>query len=482
MNPKEDLLRKSLEKIAGKSQKLGKNDLKDLKDSLIDYYKTLLEVASPGMNVKIIRLSLLISIKSSYFQKAKPTTNNENDEINEEFYVSGCQLNYHLLSVSKSPQEIQKNSKDALDLVSRYGHKLEPHPLYKLYKVKPTRSELDKSTMIKSNKLTDGKSSKIIKIIDKVVQNSGAELVLTDEETSKEFDCLHILATGGLCNQLVMVSFSDMDEKDFKEMTTSAKYAKQVYIRVRKTLVLSNRFQMNKESDIKVLAFECEQKLTAVISAANLFPNDPSVFKSVKGCKITTCPAIDHLSLNPNQFDSRYDFEWGLSWAPEFEGRGGLDYYFPIGWKGYALKVLGKYDDGRDDWIVKHNASGWAVGYHGVSYDPVKKIQSILNSKLRPGLGQVYQSSQDCNPLLSGPQKGRVVGKGIYLSQKIDVPERSYSTPLEVDGKKYIVLFQCRIKPREIRMPKEVPTYYVVPDGDYIRPYRILVKEVTNKH
>lgn len=382
--------------------------------------------------------------------------------------------------MSKSAQNVQENSKNALDLIARYGQKLEPHPLYKLYKLKPTQSDLSKSSKIKSNKITNEKVSKIVKIIDRVVRESGAELVLTDQETSKEYDCLHILATGGLCNQLVMISFDDMDKSNFEEMTTSTKYAKEVYTKTRKALISSNRFQMNKEADIKILAFECEPTLRAVISAANLYPNDSSEFRNVQGCKITTCPAIDYLSLNPNQFDSQFNFTWGLNWKPDFEGRGGLDYYFPKGWEGYALKVLGKYDDGNDNWIVKKSSQGWAVGYHGVSNEPEKKIPSILNDKLNPGARQVYQSSIDCNPLLTGDQVGRKVGKGVYIAQKIEIPERSYSTPFEVDGKKYIVLFQCRMKPQEIRIPTNKSEFYILPDGDYIRPYRILVKEVTN--
>ena len=383
-----------------------------------------------------------------------------------------------MLSVSKGSKNFSDNSKKALELISKYGHKLEPHPLYKLYKIKPTQSDLSSSSIIKSKKNPDEKNSKIIKIIDRIVRDSGAELVLTNDETSNEFDCLHILATGGLSIQLVKINFTDMGESDFRNMNSSTIYAKQVYDKARKALVNSGRFQMNNQSDIKIIAFECEPTLTAIVSAANLFPNDSSKFKDVSGVEITTCPAVDYLKLNPNQFDSRYNFSWDEDWSPKCEGRGGLDYYFPIGWEGFALKVLGKYDNGNDDWINKRNESGWAVGYHGVSNNPEEKIPSILGDKLNPGSGQLYEYSKDCNPLLSEEEKDRYVGKGVYLAQKVEDSENIYSEPIEIEGKYYKVLFQCRMKPQEIRMPKGRPDYYVIPDGDFIRPYRILVKEV----
>ena len=28
-----------------------------------------------------------------------------------------------------------------------------------------------------------------------------------------------------------------------------------------------------------------------------------------------------------------------------------MKYFHPIGWKGYALNVTGKYDKGNDDWL-----------------------------------------------------------------------------------------------------------------------------------
>ena len=44
-----------------------------------------------------------------------------------------------------------------------------------------------------------------------------------------------------------------------------------------------------------------------------------------------------------------------------------LPYYSPQVWKGFGLKVKGKYDNGSDDWLAcDGNENEWAVAYHGV--------------------------------------------------------------------------------------------------------------------
>ena len=54
--------------------------------------------------------------------------------------------------------------------------------------------------------------------------------------------------------------------------------------------------------------------------------------------------------LTGGMLDSRGNREsgWGVN-----EKRGGFPYLPPPkGWKGYGLKVLGKYDNGNDDWLA----------------------------------------------------------------------------------------------------------------------------------
>jgi len=88
-------------------------------------------------------------------------------------------------------------------------------------------------------------------------------------------------------------------------------------------------------------------------------------FAELKSLKqIHTSLVMDGIKLSPNMLDSRGNRESG--WG-ENEKRGGFDYIPPKGWKGFGLKVLGKYDNGNDDWITYNgNPNEWAIAYHGI--------------------------------------------------------------------------------------------------------------------
>ena len=161
-------------------------------------------------------------------------------------------------------------------------------------------------------------------------------------------------------------------------------------------------------------------------------------------------------------------------WA-EGEKRGGREYYPPIGWKGFGLKVLDKYED--NEWIGMQNTPGeWCVAYHGVgrhqSSEQVKKIVAlIIISKFKPGNWQVHEDDDDIN------HEGEKVGKGVYCTPKIEIAE-SYAGTSNINGKEYKTVLMARVKPDKIRCPKNKEDYWVVNGTtDEIRPYRILLKE-----
>jgi hypothetical protein len=86
------------------------------------------------------------------------------------------------------------------------------------------------------------------------------------------------------------------------------------------------------------------------------------------------------------------------------EKRGGMDYHFPRGWFGYALKVKDQYDNGNNDWIDKWDESGYCVAYHGFMNEkdgkgPINAINFILNNKLKPGGRQQYKYSKNWNSI-----------------------------------------------------------------------------------
>lgn len=178
--------------------------------------------------------------------------------------------------------------------------------------------------------------------------------------------------------------------------------------------------------------------------------------------------------LTPNMLDPRGDNKDG-GWAPRnAEQRGGFPYDPPHTYKGYGLKVLGKYDGGNDTWLGCNNSPGeYPVAYHGVGQgnpQALGLVGVIANSQFRPGQGQAYQNYNDAR------HPGNKVGVGVYVTPRISVAEGYASSTAGLNGRNYYPVFMCRVKPDKIRYAAERPDYWVL-DPQYIRPYRVLIKE-----
>lgn len=51
-------------------------------------------------------------------------------------------------------------------------------------------------------------------------------------------------------------------------------------------------------------------------------------------------------------------------------------YFFPIGWKGHALNVAGRYGN-NDNWLMmNNNQEEWYVMFHGTNFDGFKGIMN----------------------------------------------------------------------------------------------------------
>ena len=221
-------------------------------------------------------------------------------------------------------------------------------------------------------------------------------------------------------------------------------FASNIYKQAKLALKESNLFKDPDEKMVKIVAFECNSPLKAVVLITNEELNN-----QINESRVSMIPVaiINHFSLNLNYFDQRGDMKW-LFGHKSCDKRGGYDYYFPIEWKGYGLSVLDKY--GKDtNWLPKWK-SGWVIGYHGMSSN-IEEVKSVLDNKLIPGSGQLYQYHDDVNKLK--PAGERKVGRGIYFAQKIEIAQK-YSVEVVPRGctKAYIIILQCRLKPDEIRI------------------------------
>ncbi|PKY56949.1 ubiquitin-domain-containing protein [Rhizophagus irregularis] len=144
--------------------------------------------------------------------------------------------------------------------------------------------------------------------------------------------------------------------------------------------------------------------------------------------------------------------------------RGGEIYKRPCGWNRIALNVINKYPEGNgwlgvDFQIGEIPQNEWAVSYHGTDYKNAKSIAAdgYLLSK-----GLLFN-----------------FGKGIYSTLDIDVAA-SYSRSFELNGERYIFVFQNRVNPKTLRKISkditEVGEYWISPNECDIRPYGICIK------
>ena len=174
---------------------------------------------------------------------------------------------------------------------------------------------------------------------------------------------------------------------------------------------------------------------------------------------------------------SEYGHNFNGVWGDN-EKRGGRDYIPPRGWVAYGLNVLGKYDNGNNDWLACNGRPGeWCVAYHGLangqSSDNVKKVIAlVLHNNLKPGAGQACKGYNNDNP----NSKVRV---GVYCSPNPIVID-GYAGQMQVNGHSYSIAFMLRVKPDKIRYANEQKDYWVLNGNfDEIRPYILLIKKMS---
>ena len=134
--------------------------------------------------------------------------------------------------------------------------------------------------------------------------------------------------------------------------------------------------------------------------------------------------------------------------------RGTEKYYPPYGWFGIGLNVLGKYDEGSNDWLDK-DSNKWAIAYYSVGQNSSSnKVIEILNEiiieqKLNQGNNQFKCSSMDKR------HPNKKVGVGIYLTPDINIAER-FSGRILINNKKYRVVLMAKVLIEKIREPNDI--------------------------
>ena len=185
--------------------------------------------------------------------------------------------------------------------------------------------------------------------------------------------------------------------------------------------------------------------------------------------KVEKSILLNGCKLNRIMLDCRGDRNvgWGIN-----EMRGGKPYSPPMGWMGYGIRVLGRFDGGDDTWLdFKNNPGEWAVAYHGMGSSSSGEI-NINNDLFNTVIRQKFKKSNDKY------NEGKTVGEGVYMTPLPNIME-SFCKVYNYQGKKYKIGIMCRVKPDKIRCPADGDDFWIINGTDNeVRPYRILIKEI----
>jgi hypothetical protein len=209
------------------------------------------------------------------------------------------------------------------------------------------------------------------------------------------------------------------------------------------------------------------------------------------------CRAFEQAVGGHVDFDKIFDFRFNEDLRSRKEAplqrRGGVLYREPVGWKRFAIKSKGVYDNGDNTWMKMSGEEGeWGVAYHGTA---MKIVPLIVENGFKVGTGQ---GAKNCNDVRTGD----LVGTGVFCTPNL-TPVECYANGNEdkgseqkeaaatVDGKTLFFAFQCRVNPKAIRRPdrrfarnndEEIMGVdgvfeWIINNPKDIRPYGVLVRE-----
>ena len=172
-------------------------------------------------------------------------------------------------------------------------------------------------------------------------------------------------------------------------------------------------------------------------------------------------------------FDCRANVDWRQQTDTIKHTRGGLPYTEPNGFYGFAVNVLGKYDNGDNRWMKADGSPGeWAIAYHGTK---VSGFPQILQKGFIAGGGQAYAGSQCV-------KTGKTVGVGVYCTPGLYTASRYGGSGHTFEGHQIVFVMQCRVRPSAIKHVSDCATdpeaFWVVNDPKDIRPYRVLITKM----
>ena len=334
---------------------------------------------------------------------------------------------------------------------------------------------------IKEALLSNNESKTFIAgVFAKYLKNKGMNVQIISESPFPNYNLklLDWISTGFISHTKITLSFNY--EENYSQTLIETPKKRKAFIEKWRNILYRNSgiplYKIYFHSLIKgciFLSFSTEDTLTkstiSEIKESNPELKDITFEILIKGCLIP-------LDL--------FDPEWnnlGIGWAPKGEKRGNREYDSPTEeWFGYALNVSNKYES--DIWLNMNNSYGeWWVAYHGAgrisqSDEETKRIiHNITVDDFMAGQNQFYYDVKNSNE--ESNREYINVGKGLYLTDKIDTALEYSGKVKDEQGIIYNIAFMCRVNPNKVRIPDcQKDNFVVDPNSDCVRAYRILLK------
>ena len=205
-------------------------------------------------------------------------------------------------------------------------------------------------------------------------------------------------------------------------------------------------------------------------------PNFPPVSKLLELQSIKYKLLIKDFNINEKNFDNTGNLLVPNTRQNRFRGKEIYDP--PYNWLGLGLSVLGKFDDGNDDWLEDiSDKSEWAIAYRGISSKNQKHIKVMLKHFIEERNLEIARINfkDKFGKKLNDKRHWGTIESGIYMTPYIKIAEK-YTKTISFNNKNYKVLLMAKVKVSEIKEP-ENSNFWVL-DNDKIRIYRVLFKEI----
>ena len=335
-----------------------------------------------------------------------------------------------------------------------------------------------------SDGINSNKQEFILSLIGKIAQNNGTEVYINRKPNEKfnNIDIASIQSFFSLGNQTKYVLHFNFGVENENILNSPEK--KKDFIQTYKPII-AKELEINEKN----LIFRDIHRGSIGISLSAI--GEDVLIEKLKNIpnleNIEKKPLLEIFQISANILDPKGDRsnKWGKN-----EKRGNEDYIPPLdNWRGYGINVIGKYDNGNNDWLDYKNKNGeFAIAYMGINNfqgDKSKMVSDLNNyaKDIRRVIpNKLYR--RDSNRRNSGIFKYLFdyteCGDGICLFQNPKHAENSAGI-IDVPGYQIKLMLMCRVNPKKIRQPEHFNDCWILnPTPDEIRPYRILIKIIPN--